>query len=308
MCERQVWVFHAGALGDFVLTWPLVRAVARGGGRSSGARVTVVADRAKARLVEEWIGVTTERGESRIVGVDGQQRRFTRLWTGDPPGAPDRVEGVERVLAFIADEATEGGRRWLGGAAAMFPGAVVEPVGAVGSGSRAGAWARDRVDELGAATARVNPGGPIVCHVGAGSRAKMWALERLGALVERLRGGDAARRREVVVLAGEVEAERFSAGERRVFDDMGGRFVVDLAELAACTGAAGVFIGADTGPTHLAAQLGVPTVALFGPTDWRVWAPVGPRVRVVAPEGGAGAGMEWLSVEEVERAVGEAQG
>jgi ADP-heptose:LPS heptosyltransferase len=41
------------------------------------------------------------------------------------------------------------------------------------------------------------------------------------------------------------------------------------------------FIGNDSGITHLAAYLGVPTIALFGPTDPRIWGPIGRRSRVI---------------------------
>lgn len=44
---------------------------------------------------------------------------------------------------------------------------------------------------------------------------------------------------------------------------------------------AALFVGADTGPTHLAAAAGTPTVALFGPTDPARFGPVGPRVRIL---------------------------
>ncbi len=42
-----------------------------------------------------------------------------------------------------------------------------------------------------------------------------------------------------------------------------------------------LFVGHDSGVSHLAALLGVPTVALFGPTDPRRWAPRGPAVTVL---------------------------
>ncbi len=48
------------------------------------------------------------------------------------------------------------------------------------------------------------------------------------------------------------------------------------ARLAA---AAALFVGADTGPTHLAAAAGTPTIALYGPTDPVRFGPVGPRAR-----------------------------
>jgi heptosyltransferase III len=41
------------------------------------------------------------------------------------------------------------------------------------------------------------------------------------------------------------------------------------------------YIGNDSGITHLAAYLGCPTIALFGPTDPRVWGPIGRRCRVI---------------------------
>ncbi|MGH9657693.1 MAG: glycosyltransferase family 9 protein [Bryobacteraceae bacterium] len=55
----------------------------------------------------------------------------------------------------------------------------------------------------------------------------------------------------------------------------------DLYELARYLARARVFLGNDSGITHLAAAVGTPVVALFGPTDARVWAPRGPRVRVL---------------------------
>lgn len=50
---------------------------------------------------------------------------------------------------------------------------------------------------------------------------------------------------------------------------------------------AALFVGADTGPTHLAAAAGTPTVALYGPTDPARFGPVGPRVRVLRDGTGA---------------------
>jgi len=43
-----------------------------------------------------------------------------------------------------------------------------------------------------------------------------------------------------------------------------------------------VYLGNDSGITHLAAAVGVPTVALFGPSDPRQWAPRGRRVTVIS--------------------------
>ncbi len=48
---------------------------------------------------------------------------------------------------------------------------------------------------------------------------------------------------------------------------------LDWAQLSGLLASANVFIGPDTSVTHLAAATGVPTVALFGPTDPRLWGP-----------------------------------
>jgi ADP-heptose:LPS heptosyltransferase len=54
-----------------------------------------------------------------------------------------------------------------------------------------------------------------------------------------------------------------------------------LGELLALLERSAVVVGADSGPVVLAATLGVPTVALFGPKDPAIYAPLGPRVEVV---------------------------
>lgn len=66
---------------------------------------------------------------------------------------------------------------------------------------------------------------------------------------------------------------------------------------------AALFVGADTGPTHLAAAAGTPTVALFGPTDPARFGPVGPRVRILRAGGeaynGGVPGLPGLSADVV---------
>ncbi len=56
----------------------------------------------------------------------------------------------------------------------------------------------------------------------------------------------------------------------------------DLRELAAALGRAAVVVGGDTGPVHLAASLGVPTVGVYLASDWRRNGPLGERAIAVS--------------------------
>jgi ADP-heptose:LPS heptosyltransferase len=84
-----------------------------------------------------------------------------------------------------------------------------------------------------------------------------------------------------------------------------------LVHLAAVLKASIAYLGNDSGITHLAASLGFPTVALFGPTNPTVWGPRGPGVRIIygknlsslfSAEGGSESsrhGLEAIKLEEV---------
>lgn len=58
----------------------------------------------------------------------------------------------------------------------------------------------------------------------------------------------------------------------------------NLYHLACWLASARIYIGNDSGITHLAAAVGVPVVAIFGPTDHAVWSPRGKRVSIVSGE------------------------
>jgi len=57
-----------------------------------------------------------------------------------------------------------------------------------------------------------------------------------------------------------------------------------LAELAALLSRSRLHIGVDSAAPHIAAAVGTPTMTLYGPSDWRDWAPVGEQHRVICPD------------------------
>jgi ADP-heptose:LPS heptosyltransferase len=71
-----------------------------------------------------------------------------------------------------------------------------------------------------------------------------------------------------------------------------------LTVVAAVLQQARAFLGNDSGLAHLAGQLGLPTLALFGPMDPAVWSPLGPRVRTLRAEP-----LADLAVESVQTAL-----
>jgi ADP-heptose:LPS heptosyltransferase len=265
-----LWVFHRGALGDSVLLWPLLRAA-----RAQGRAVTLVTDGSKARLAQAELG---------IAGLDAEQARFNSLWREDASATP--IAGVAEVLTF---DASPGGvsRTWLANAAQMFPGATIRAIPERPDRHVVDRLLRDFGPEPPLAP-RPTPGGPVVIHLGAGSPQKRWALPHFRTLANCLREAG----HTVRLIAGEAEVNQPSTPSS-LEDWVDGSFLTTLDELAEALRPARLFIGCDTGPTHLAAQLGVSTLALFGPTDPGAWAPAGPRVRVLAPP--APAPMDWLS-------------
>ena len=273
------WVFHRGGLGDSVLLWPMLRALKRAG------PVTLVTDASLGGLALRWLGVEP---------VDGQQMQFTRLWLDSPNIEP--VTGVDRVVSFHPPAPETVKRMWLRNVTDMFPGARITLVRRRPDRRFAQRWSA-----RGPAPApRGDPAGPVLLHVGAGSEAKRWPLDRWIELASRLRASGTPCR----LLAGEVELERFSAQERAAFDSARGEFLFDPTELSLAVIAARAVVCADSGPGHLAAQLGVATVSLFGQTDSSQWAPIGPHVTVLAPQ--APRPMDWLSVDAVLEALARA--
>ena len=127
---------------------------------------------------------------------------------------------------------------------------------------------------------------PLVCvHAGAGNEMKQWPAEYFAAVIDRLVKADGAR----IVLVGGPGEESVAT---RVLDRVRSPSAVTslvgttaLADLPGILAGASLFLGNDSGPKHLAAGLGVPTVGVHGGTvDVREWAPVGPTAIAVARE------------------------
>jgi heptosyltransferase-2 len=129
----------------------------------------------------------------------------------------------------------------------------------------------------------------IAIHPGSGSPSKNWPADRFAAVARAL-----SPHRPWLLIAGPADAAAVAPLAQRP-----GAIVardLPLRVLGALLARARLYIGNDSGITHLAAAYGAPTLALFGPTDPAQWSPVGPQVKVLrAPH----AAMHDLPVHEV---------
>lgn len=263
----DILVLHAGALGDGIMVWPLLRALV-----SSGRRVAFATTGSRAALAARAI--------TGLIPIDGEHPLLRSLWhTAALPAAPD--PSVRDVILLMGDADTASQHTWRANVARLFPRAALRPAGPPGSSTRTALFASANVQALGHPPARTNNTGPLVIHIGAGSAAKTVPIDFWLKVLPHA----ASRAVPVRVIAGEAERERLNPAQRSTFlHHLRGVFLDDLDQLHAELTAARAFIGADSGPSHLAAQLGISTIAIFGPTDPAIWHPVGPRVTVIAPE------------------------
>jgi ADP-heptose:LPS heptosyltransferase len=122
----------------------------------------------------------------------------------------------------------------------------------------------------------------IILHPGSGSKKKVWPLDRFLNLVRYLQ--DRLGSRILIVLGPAEGLEVQKAFERRGTNPPILAKGLSLLRLASVMEGCRFFIGNDSGISHMAAALGLPTVAIFGPTDPRVWCPRGEKVVVVRKE------------------------
>jgi heptosyltransferase-3 len=136
----------------------------------------------------------------------------------------------------------------------------------------------------------------IALHPGSGSETKNWPIAKWKELGEHLLSIG----RAVLVVAGEADEERLRLLES-AWNDKPVRFAKNLAlpHLAALFEDS-IFIGHDSGISHIAAAAGARCILLFGPTDPAVWAPANASVTVLqAPD----RNLDSLALDDVIAAI-----
>jgi len=124
-------------------------------------------------------------------------------------------------------------------------------------------------------------GRPIIAlHPGSGGRKKCWPLERFVKVASQVIARGNAR---VLLISGPADGDivrEMVKREDRVILVKG----VTVSQLAAILEKCHCYVGNDSGVSHLAAALGKPTIAIFGPTDPLVWGVRGEKAVILRKE------------------------
>jgi ADP-heptose:LPS heptosyltransferase len=244
-------LIRPGAIGDIIVSLPALEAL-------------------RADYTEVWVpGATAPliRFADRVRALAATGIDLLELGLA-PPQLRDELAGFDSIISWYGSSRPEFRNAAAGLPFKFFP-ALPD--------AAAGCHAADfYLAQAGAAPGGVPripfPGAPrerfAVIHPFSGSAKKNWPLENFRAVA--------------AFLESKGTPVCWCAGPGEQFD--GAIRFEDLYELGCWLARASVYIGNDSGITHLAAAAGTPVVSLFGPTNPRVWAPRGESVRVVRAE------------------------
>ncbi len=122
----------------------------------------------------------------------------------------------------------------------------------------------------------------IAIHPGSGSKKKVWPLDKFLNISKYIE--EHLRKRLLLIIGPAEGGEIQRLFERKGFNNLIIAKGLSLLQLASVIEGCKLYIGNDSGISHLASALGIPTIAIFGPTDPKVWSPRGENVSVIKKE------------------------
>lgn len=289
---HKILVLRGGALGDFIVTLP---ALARLRAWWPGARIELAGNPRAAELA---------RNRGLLDAVHSQhEARWSALFGEAPPPPPLAawLAEFDLVLNYWPDPDGALARKFPLHAGQTFLAAAALPTQAPAAAHYCAPLRQLGIEPAAFhhplspldAQPSTNASAAIAIHPGSGSVRKNWPAKRWLELIRTLPG-------PILLILGEAERERWDpviaagvAGHVRLAVDL------PLEALITQLGGCRLFLGHDSGISHLAAACGVPAVLLFGPTDPAMWAPPVPTVRVLR----RGPSLETISVADVAREI-----
>lgn len=303
MSEPRVLFVTSNRIGDCVISSGVIREIGR---QLPGARITVACGRPPAPFFRSAPGV------ERVIVLDKKKfaGHWIDLWKQVWRTRWDMVVDIRgSALAFQVRAKTR--RVYHRGLETGLPkvetvtrlmqaGRTLDPELFIDDRARAEAAA---VIDPQLATA---PGPILALAPIAHQPGKSWPADRWGALVDKLKAEPRFDGWRFMLVGGPGDhppaaPALAAAGERGV--DFVGKG--DILASAAAIDRAALFVGNDSGLMHVAAAAGRPTLGLFGPTEWWLYGPWGPKTRTVASNETRGefAPIEALTVDRVFEAV-----
>lgn len=296
----RILVVRGGAIGDFILTLPVLAALRRAFPKS---RLTVLGYPHIAHLAV-WGGLAEE-----VHSIES--REFALFFSPKArPFLPDNARrffaGFDLILSYLFDPDGFFAENVRHVSHAQFLAGPHRPKEESGVHAcetflkpleSLAIWDADPVPRLSPppGAAAPPPEGPplLAVHPGSGSPSKNWPEECWHELLSRL-GQQTGWR--LLLIGGEAERERC---ERLAGCWPASRLETALArpltEVATRLLHADAFVGHDSGITHLAGALGRPGLVLWGPTNPEIWRPRHPALRLLQhPKGLAGLSPEFV--------------
>jgi len=133
----------------------------------------------------------------------------------------------------------------------------------------------------------------LAIHPGSGSESKNWPLNHWLELIQNLLADTTWK---LLVIGGEADGKKLDAIQK-VLPTERGRILrnAPLTAVGQALQQCDLYLGHDSGISHLASALGVSGILFWGPSNQKVWGPRHPKVKVIP----AGQKMESLAVESV---------
>ncbi|OGV65743.1 MAG: hypothetical protein A2283_12535 [Lentisphaerae bacterium RIFOXYA12_FULL_48_11] len=311
MTKPRILILRGGAIGDFIFTLPALRAL-RAQWQESYIEITGYPHIAQLALAGGMADLVSSLDKAEIA-------RYFSLKPSIPREQADYIKSFDIIISYLFDPAGSVTKNLLsiGAKQVIYGSPVVKAGHAVDSLMKpleklAIYPENNETPILNLQESRKEYGRKILekigrqvlaIHPGSGSPAKNWPLNRFISLSRKISGSG---RFEPIFLIGEADAEIATTLSKNkiAVPILSGYSLVDLAGiLSACCG----YIGNDSGITHLAASLGIPVVAIYGPTDPAMWAPRGPNTQIIASSNRSEKRLAEISEERVLEALAQSQ-
>ena len=307
----RILVIRGGAIGDFILTLPALKALRDA---YPDAHIEILGHKHIAALAENRFYTQAVRSIEY-----GSLSSFFAKNSEMSAELADYFASFDLIISYLydPDQIFENNLRRCG-----VENLLCGPAKIVEKGGHAALQLARPIEELGIQVADLteeiflsiddrqyarkflrNSSGPILAiHPGSGSKVKNWPLEKWMELVSGKSGLSKANGKQVslVVVSGEADRAQ-TAHLEHDWKDRDVHFAKNLP--LPCLAAVleqTIFVGHDTGISHLAAAAGANCILLFGPTNPNIWAPRNENVRIVAAPTGR---LEDLEIAPVQAAL-----